>query len=782
MATATAKLPPRPLNERLLAALPWLAVLAWFAGAVGIWYIGQRNSWEIGTYVLAGCAWFVVLLVGAHNIVRQMFGPVFAYEMVRLGRKRLTFVMRLLYVLGIMGILTLMYLAWLEEVGYFRSSTSGNEVPYQRLASFATEFFHVFISVQFGVVVFLTPAYVAGCISDEKERKTLEFLLATDLRNHEIIFGKVAARVANLLMFVLAGLPVVAFMQLFGGIDPDLLLGAIAATFITVIGVSAISIAFSVMYKRPRDSIAMAYMACAMFAVMSFAVPLAVILFQTYFVARGITYSEFFGLGYNPVELFNILRLASDWLGAGNIGFVVLSMAIPVIGTGFSPDAIGTALFRYSVFWGVLTAVCLGYSVTRLRSLALYQRYGVVQNTGTKGKGEVRRPSRLRFLWLPLAILAFTVVLTLLGFATNVEAPLAILPTGAFVAVASTLFQRFGGRTSFRPPIGGDPMIWKEVFAEGGVRGGCVGLIIAVVLAVAVFVFPVGIAYFHFIDPPRYGYHTSTQVWKEFAEAINAWAKGAIGCLGFVAMIAAAVRGASSVSGERDKDTWVSLMATPLTAWEMLRAKWLGTMLGLRQIYVAMLMVWGLALAVGGLDPIMMIPSLLYFAVYVSAFAWVGVYCSITARTTLIASIRALMASIFLAGGFWVVVLLCCVLPLGIVARGPELRPFEYLANLLLGLTPPFTLGWLQLMTYEGRDLWPFSWDNDYSFGPLAPVIGFFVWFGFNWLLGLMSWQAFSKLANRTTDTLVVRKPTRYDPTLDDDDEQPRMKPRRRRG
>ena len=34
----------------------------------------------------------------------------------------------------------------------------------------------------------LTPAYVAGAISEEKDRKTLEFLLATDLRNREIGF------------------------------------------------------------------------------------------------------------------------------------------------------------------------------------------------------------------------------------------------------------------------------------------------------------------------------------------------------------------------------------------------------------------------------------------------------------------------------------------------------------------------------------------------------------------------------------------------------------------
>src|SRR5256885_15603527 len=105
-------------------------------------------------------------------------------------------------------------------------------------ADLAEKFFLAFAVTQFLVVVALTPVYVAGTIAVEKERKTLEFLLATDLRNREIVFGKLAARVTNLLMYVFAGLPIVAVLQLFGGIGPNLLLAALAATAANVIGVS----------------------------------------------------------------------------------------------------------------------------------------------------------------------------------------------------------------------------------------------------------------------------------------------------------------------------------------------------------------------------------------------------------------------------------------------------------------------------------------------------------------------------------------------------------------
>ena len=48
------------------------------------------------------------------------------------------------------------------------------------------------------VILLLTPAYTAGAVAEEKERRTLEFILATDLRNREIILGKVLSRLLNL--------------------------------------------------------------------------------------------------------------------------------------------------------------------------------------------------------------------------------------------------------------------------------------------------------------------------------------------------------------------------------------------------------------------------------------------------------------------------------------------------------------------------------------------------------------------------------------------------------
>ena len=177
----------------------------------------------------------------------------------------LTFILRILYVVCILLLLGMMYASWLESLRYSygpqgRIYQNTSNIQPLSMARFAYQFFLVFVMFQYGVAAFLTPAYVAGTIADEKERKTLEFLLATDLQPREIIFGKVAARVTNLIMYVLAGLPIIAFLQLFGGIEPDLVLATSAATIITILGFAGISIYFSTIMRKPRDAIVMSYM------------------------------------------------------------------------------------------------------------------------------------------------------------------------------------------------------------------------------------------------------------------------------------------------------------------------------------------------------------------------------------------------------------------------------------------------------------------------------------------------------------------------------------------
>src|SRR5262249_45248666 len=115
-------------------------------------------------------------------------------------------------------------------------------VDRRETAILAETFFSAFMIVQLILVVLLTPAYVAGAIAEEKDRKTLEFMLATDLNNREIVLSKLLSRVANMTLLLLTGLPILSILQFLGGVDSQLMLAGFAGTGLTILGIASVGI------------------------------------------------------------------------------------------------------------------------------------------------------------------------------------------------------------------------------------------------------------------------------------------------------------------------------------------------------------------------------------------------------------------------------------------------------------------------------------------------------------------------------------------------------------
>jgi ABC-type transport system involved in multi-copper enzyme maturation permease subunit len=89
----------------------------------------------------------------------------------------------------------------------------------KRLSQFGQDFALTFLLVQAAIVLLLTPLFVVGAVVEETERRTLEFLLATDLSAREIVLGKLWPRCLLMVGIVLAGWPVLAATQVWGGVD-----------------------------------------------------------------------------------------------------------------------------------------------------------------------------------------------------------------------------------------------------------------------------------------------------------------------------------------------------------------------------------------------------------------------------------------------------------------------------------------------------------------------------------------------------------------------------------
>jgi ABC-type transport system involved in multi-copper enzyme maturation permease subunit len=176
---------------------------------------------------------------------RRIFGPVFFYDLVRTSRQGQIIAHRCLYACLLAGVLFLAYhnrFGQAAVADLFRSPTIG--LPER--ANFAASFFTNQVILQFVVILLITPLYTAGAVVEERERRTLELLFTTELSNREIVMGKLAARLAKLLLLLFTGLPVLSLLQLLGGVDPSSLIAGFFACAMLMMSVGATSIHASV--------------------------------------------------------------------------------------------------------------------------------------------------------------------------------------------------------------------------------------------------------------------------------------------------------------------------------------------------------------------------------------------------------------------------------------------------------------------------------------------------------------------------------------------------------
>src|SRR5262249_3310537 len=160
---------------------------------------------------------------------RSLFGPVLFYDLVRSSRRGEQVGHRCVYAILLLCVLAAVYWSWFPGQGLEHLLRSRSMSINER-ARFAGSFFTSFMTAKFVVVFFITPLYTASAIAEQKERRTLDFLLITDLTDREIVLGMFGARLAKLLLLLMTGLPMLSFLEFLGGIDPGLVLTGFVAT------------------------------------------------------------------------------------------------------------------------------------------------------------------------------------------------------------------------------------------------------------------------------------------------------------------------------------------------------------------------------------------------------------------------------------------------------------------------------------------------------------------------------------------------------------------------
>jgi ABC-type transport system involved in multi-copper enzyme maturation permease subunit len=580
------------------------ALLAAEMGAVVWWHSSlsvpvQILLWAQIIATTAGLRWAGLF---------PFFGPVLVFDLVRSARRKRYFFARILYAATLAIILF-----W----GYFIVYTEHRgELTSNRMAVFSSQIFYTFMLVQFALVSLLTPAYTAGAIAEEKDRKTLPFLMATDLRDREIVLGKLMSRLLNLSLFVLTGLPILSFLQFVGGVDPDLLLSGFAATFLTMLGLASLSLFNSVLAKKARDAIVMTYvLAVAYIALSSLSWLLLLLPLPPSWTSFPSTSSW-----TSPVTLVDLV----GWFNAGNLAAALVQIFAELNrGTGRLDLLVPKLLRNYALFHLLLSLLCLGWATYRLRPQAL------------KEASEVPRIRRGILRLMP------------------------------------------------RPRVGQWPMIWKEVFVERGFRLHWLVRIVVGVLIIASFLPVAGIV----INFSGFSRSTWGDPWQRFREAINVWERFAATGVSCLMLVSVAVRAAGSISGERDKQTFDELLTSPLGSDAILCGKWLGSLCSVRWAWLWLLAIWcttGLALAI---HPLAILLQIMAWCVYAAFLTNLGLWFSMTCRTTLRAIVWTLASALGLAFGHWLIWILLIPLLLG-----RNTLSLDWLAKFQTGLTPPFAM------------------------------------------------------------------------------------------
>jgi ABC-type transport system involved in multi-copper enzyme maturation permease subunit len=139
---------------------------------------------------------------------------------------------------AVLGVITIGFLLQKYNLAPDQSARAGVEL-FQALSIF-----------QLFLLVFITPASLAGAISGERQHRTWDLLLLSRLSALGIVCGKLLVGVAFNLLLIAASLPLFVLVFLFGGLPLDYAVHTYVVFLATVLLLSAVSVVLSAFTAR----------------------------------------------------------------------------------------------------------------------------------------------------------------------------------------------------------------------------------------------------------------------------------------------------------------------------------------------------------------------------------------------------------------------------------------------------------------------------------------------------------------------------------------------------
>ena len=126
--------------------------------------------------------------------------------------------------------------------------------------------------LEFAMILLIIPAITAGSIAGERERQTLDMLLATKMKPHSIVLGKLESSLSSVLMLAVSSLPVLSIVFIYGGVGILELIKFVIILCVSAVFIGSIGIFFSAWARRVTTATILSYLTLILFLVGTFAI------------------------------------------------------------------------------------------------------------------------------------------------------------------------------------------------------------------------------------------------------------------------------------------------------------------------------------------------------------------------------------------------------------------------------------------------------------------------------------------------------------------------------
>ncbi|QDT00490.1 ABC transporter permease subunit [Adhaeretor mobilis] len=178
----------------------------------------------------------------------MLVGPVFSREVTTTPRNWRLYGLRALYV-G--ALFSLAITAWLILSGSQPVRGIGD------LSRFGGTVFALIAPVQMALGLAFSALLTAAAVAMEKDRRTLDLLLMTNMTNSELVLGRLLASVLSVLMLILASLPLLMLLTLLGGVSAAQVLRVTAVTLVAALAGGSLGSMLALWREKTFQTLAM---------------------------------------------------------------------------------------------------------------------------------------------------------------------------------------------------------------------------------------------------------------------------------------------------------------------------------------------------------------------------------------------------------------------------------------------------------------------------------------------------------------------------------------------